>query len=206
MNTLTSLFISTLLGGAVLASGCSKDEGKSDKTTEDSSKPAKANKPESKPATAEKPKTTTEAKADTSFAAGMMQSYETCRALLASDKAELADCATGIVTASKTAHKDAPEAAHGHISAMVTAAEALAKIAPDDIEAVRLGFGEVSKSMVAMLTAAPEAAKSYHLFECSMAKGYKKWAQPGKELQNPYMGTKMLSCGEEVHDHHAGMK
>ncbi|MBL4634322.1 MAG: DUF3347 domain-containing protein [Kofleriaceae bacterium] len=205
MNTLTTLLISTLVGGAILASGCSKDESKSDKTTEASQKSAKANKPKSKPDTAEIPKTT-QAKADTSFAAGMMQSYETCRALLASDKAELADCAAGIVAASKTAHKDAPEAVHGHISTTVSAAEALAKIAPDDIEVVRLGFGEVSKAMVAMLTAAPEAAKSYHLFECPMAKGYKKWAQPGKELENPYMGTKMLSCGEEVHDHHLGMK
>ncbi len=206
MNTLTSLFISTLVGGAVLVSGCSNDEGKSDKTTEASKKPAKASKTEPKPEKAEQPKPTTEVKSDASFAAGMMQSYETCRALLASDKAELADCATGIVTASKTAHKDAPETAHGHISTMVSAAEALAKIAPDDIEVVRLGFGEVSKAVVAMLTAAPEAAKSYHLFECPMAKGYEKWAQPGKQLENPYMGTKMLSCGEEVHDHHLGMK
>lgn len=202
MKLLTKLCIVTLFTGVTGASGCTKDKGDSDTKSDTSSKSSVPNKTEIKLKVAVNPE---ESKEDSSFAAGMMNAYETCRSLLASDKSELADCAAGIVTASKSAHKDAPEAAHEHISKMVSAAEAMAEIASDDIEAVRLGFGDVSEATVAMLTAAPEAAKSYHLFECTMAKGYQKWAQPGKKLENPYMGTKMLSCGEEVHDHHKGM-
>jgi threonine/homoserine/homoserine lactone efflux protein len=38
----------------------------------------------------------------------------------------------------------------------------------------------------------------YHVFECPMAKGYKRWVQPTDELENPYMGQEMLTCGSEV--------
>ena len=135
-----------------------------------------------------------------------MTSYEECRALLAADKTEgIAECANGIIAASKTAHAEAPEAAHEHIGSLVKAAEALAGTKAGDIEALRLRFGGVSEPVVAMLTAAPDTGKNYHVFECPMAKGYQRWAQPGATLENPYMGAKMLSCGMEVHDHHAGM-
>lgn len=141
------------------------------------------------------------------FAQGMMDSYESCRSLLAGDSSDgIVECATGIVAASKTAHASAPNAAHKHIEALVTTAEALAKSPMDDIEKVRLAFGEVSKSVIAMLTASPELGKQYHVFECPMAKGYRRWAQATAKLENPYMGTAMLTCGSEVHDHHEGVK
>ncbi len=147
------------------------------------------------------------ASTDTSFAAGMMTSYEECRALLAADTSEgVSNCAMAIVEASRSAHVKAPKAAHEPIGSVVKAAEALATLGTDDIEAQRLGFGELSRATVAMLTAAPVVAKNYHLFECPMAKGYKRWAQPGATLENPYMGKKMLTCGTEVHDHHKGIK
>ncbi len=202
MSTIPTPLLSLIIATSFSFAACSKDEAKTDPDPKPT--PTAEVKPETKTAPETKP--TEAAIDDKSFAAGMMSSYEECRALLAADKTEgIADCANGIVAASKTAQADAPEAATAHIGTVVKAAEALASAKADDIEAVRLSFGGVSESVVAMLTAAPSAAKSYHVFECPMAKGYKRWAQPGATLENPYMGAKMLSCGMEVHDHHKGM-
>jgi len=142
---------------------------------------------------------------DKTFAAEMMRSYELCRALLAADTGEgVADCANGIAVASKSAQAEAPEAAGEHIASLAKAAEALAGTKPDDMGALRLSFGGVSEAVVAMLRAAPDTARHYHVFECPMAKGYKRWVQPGATLDNPYMGAKMLRCGSEVDDPFAG--
>ncbi len=194
-TTVLIAFASTALGFAA----CSKEE----KETATPSPAPTALK--EAPATTPTAAPTEKPAAKASFAKGMMDSYEVCRALLAGDSTEgIADCANGIVTASKASHGAAPEAAHTHIGSLEKAALALAAAPADDIAATRLAFGVVSESVVALLMSAPEAAKDYHLFECPMAEGYKRWAQPGAELQNPYMGAKMLSCGSEVHDHHKG--
>ena len=204
MYTFSKLMIAVVAGGTLMAPACSKDDKPAKTSGEPTEKPKATVEPKANTQPVAKP---SESEADTSFAADMMKSYEECRALLAADKtAGLSACAEGIVEASQTAHATAPEAAHEHITTLAKAAELLSKAPTDDIEAIRLSFGEVSKSAVAMLTAAPEAAKSYHLFECPMAKGYKRWAQPGPGLENPYKGAKMLTCGSEVHDHHADMK
>ncbi len=177
MFTISRLMIVFTTAGGLMLAACSKDESKQAPPTEEAPKNG----------------------ADSRFAAGMMKSYEVCRSLLANDKSEgIAECATGIVEASKAALAGAPEAAQGHIGSLVKAAEALAKAPAEDIAAQRLSFGDVSEATVAMLTAAPDAAKGYHVFECPMAKGYKRWAQPGPALENPYMGASMLSCGSAV--------
>lgn len=185
MNYIVTTTFFALLSAAAAFSACSS-EGQS---THNETVP----KPESKLA------------APGNFAFGIMKSYETCRDLLASDTSDgIVDCAKGIAKASATAHGAAPEAAQEYMRALERASEALAASPADDIEKARLAFGEVSKSVVAMLTVAPEAGAQYHVFECPMAKGYQRWAQPADELENPYMGSKMLTCGAEVHDHHRG--
>ena len=199
MHKFTTSLIVALASTALGFAACSKEEKETapTPTAPTGSKKAPAETPSVAP--------TDKPAANASFAKGMMDSYEVCRALLAGDSTEgIAECANGIVAASKTSHGAAPEAAHTHIAALEKAALALAAAPADDIAATRLAFGVVSESVVALLMSAPEAAKDYHLFECPMAKGYKRWAQPGAELQNPYMGAKMLSCGSEVHDHHKG--
>ncbi len=199
MNKFTTSILIALTTIALAATACSKEK-KAD--TSSPTPTATKNAPTAKPAATP----TAKPVAKGSFAKGMMDSYEVCRALLAGDSTEgIADCANGIASASKASHGAAPEAAHEHIGSLEKAAKALAAAPADDIEATRLAFGVVSESVVALLMSAPEAAKDYHLFECPMAKGYKRWAQPGVELQNPYMGAKMLTCGSEVHDHHKGM-
>ncbi len=206
MYSIPKTVLSITIAATFSLAACSKDDAK--KAEDPAPAASDETKTEGTPTTETKPDEVKAAPSeDHSFAAGMMKPYEECRALLAADKTEgIADCANGIAEAAKSAHAAAPEATHEHITDLATAAEALAKAKSDDIAAVRLSFGEVSKSAVAMLVAAPKAAQSYHLFECPMAKGYKKWAQPGATLENPYMGAKMLSCGSELHDHQAGMK
>jgi len=135
---------------------------------------------------------------------GVMGPYETCRALLAADKTEgVGECAAGIQKAATAGTATAPASAKPHLTATATAAGKLASSA-GDLDAARLAFGDVSKAVIALLTSNPEVAAKYHVFECPMAKGFKRWAQADTDHANPYMGTAMSSCGSEVHDHHAG--
>jgi hypothetical protein len=189
--TKRSLAFTIIFAAVFCASACKKDEpakkAQSSETQEPVAQPVPASGPEA--------------------IVNVMKPYEQCRSLLAADKAEgVAECASAIAAAAGAAEGSAPESAKAHLGAIKTAADALAKAPADDIEATRQAFGEVSKPVVALLTAVPEAAKDFHVFECPMAKGYKRWVQPEAKLANPYMGSKMLECGTEVHDHHQGMQ
>lgn len=195
----TNLLFALTMGAAFTIAGCSKAE------TKDEAPPAKTKAPaakeESPKPEAAKPKTD-EAEA----VKAVMKPYEECRGLLAADKADgIATCAGAIATAAKAGEAKAAAETKEHFATVAGAAEALAKAPAEDVAAVRLAFGEVSQPIVALLTAVPTAAKDYHVFECPMAKGYKRWAQTDKQMANPYMGTRMLECGKEVHDHHEGM-
>lgn len=123
--------------------------------------------------------------------AAVMKHYETCHGKLADDSADVADCAAAIAREAAS-HEGAP------MKRVAEAAEALEATSPDDIEKVRMAFGELSREVVGLLGSVPGAAARYHVFECSMATGYKRWAQSEKTLKNPYMGAKMSECGSEV--------
>ncbi len=139
----------------------------------------------------------------------IMKPYEGCREQLAADQTDLARCAADLKAAtSKVGDLEVAKK-------MAAAANALAAAPTDDIEKQRLAFGEVSRLIEVMLTKTPAAAAQYNMYECPMAKGFKRWAQPihsgparsdtpSNSMANPYMGAKMLSCGSPVHDHHKG--
>jgi len=125
--------------------------------------------------------------------------YEDMRADLAVDKTGTVPAlAAKLSGAVKAAGNAAPHTARPRYQAVVTAADKLAEIAGSESAKVRLQFGEVSRPIVALLVAAPELAGSYHVFQCPMAKGYKRWVQPTASLSNPYMGTRMPTCGMEL--------
>jgi len=126
--------------------------------------------------------------------AKVMTGYEQCRALLAADQGDLASCAKAIGQAARAL----PESAGSHRSHVVSAADKLSKTDAKDLDALRLAFGDVSQGVVGLLENAPDQAQNYHVFECPMAKGYKRWVQTDTELANPYMGQKMLACGSAV--------
>ena len=187
-----------VLGAAFTLWACKKDEEK-----------AKASAPTKQVTNPTNPVTKAPAKtpaiADATYVSDLMKPYEVCRALLAADKgAGVADCAKKLSAAANAVGK-APAAAKPHLAELGKAADALANTPADDLATLRLAFGSVSKTVVALLAASPAAAKDYRVFECPMAKGYKRWAQHDKNMANPYMGKAMLACGTEVHDHHGGM-
>ncbi len=64
-----------------------------------------------------------------------------------------------------------------------------------DLAAARDAFGDVSKQVVTLVAANAALQTGRFLFECPMAKGYQKWVQTTKKLENPYFGKEMTTCG-----------
>lgn len=76
--------------------------------------------------------------------------------------------------------------------AIAKSAKAMAEAA--DIKAARLAFGDLSEAVIAVGKAegwkdVPEVKLAY----CPMVK--KPWIQKESEIQNPYYGAAMLTCG-----------
>ncbi len=83
--------------------------------------------------------------------------------------------------------------ARAQLLALSTAAAALRA---QDINAARLGFGELSMRLTAYLQAAgPRKIPPYQFF-CPMAQ--KGWLQADKDTRNPYYGSSMLKCGDLI--------
>ena len=118
--------------------------------------------------------------------------YEACRKLLAADSTKgIREHAKKIVSISEASSQKSK------LSKMTLAANELASTKGDDIAAVRLLFGNMSEQLIAYLREDSSMSKDIHVFECPMAKGYKKWIQPNDKLENPYMGSSMLHCGSK---------
>ena len=129
----------------------------------------------------------------------VMVPYEQCHRLLAADTGDGVQlCAADVAAAAVAAQKNGSKATNAHLSAIEMAARKLSRVPSSDLAALRLAYGELSRSVVSLVAATPTAKNNYHVFECPMAKGYKRWVQPSGKLVNPYMGTAMLTCGSEV--------
>ena len=125
----------------------------------------------------------------------VLTTTEHLRATLAADGLEgVAADATTLGTAATALSADEATKALGE---SLTAASGALKTAADagDIKAVRLAYGEVSKVVVSMVAADPTLQSGRFLYECPMAKGYKRWVQVTEKMANPYMGKRMLECG-----------
>ena len=59
----------------------------------------------------------------------------------------------------------------------------------------RREFGALSRAVVTLLSEHEALAHGRYVFQCPMAQGYQKWVQTAEELENPYMGGRMLRCG-----------
>ena len=126
----------------------------------------------------------------------LLENYETVRQALAGDDGGFAAAfGSTLVGVSKEA-LDAAQPSHKEaLTAIYEAAQRLQQADRSDIEAVRLVFGQLSRGLVQLLVAEPALRQGRFLFECPMAKGYKRWVQTKEKLENPYMGGKMLGCG-----------
>lgn len=65
-----------------------------------------------------------------------------------------------------------------------------------DVKAARLAFGDLSRGVVAAVAADATLQPGRFLFSCPMAAGYQQWVQLSSTMANPYMGKRMLGCGE----------
>ena len=84
------------------------------------------------------------------------------------------------------------------LSDLAAAAEKLGATPSSDMRALRSGFGDVSRAVVTLIVADESLAGDRYIFRCPMAMGYKKWVQTSPELENPYMGSRMLRCGSKT--------
>jgi membrane fusion protein, copper/silver efflux system len=68
-----------------------------------------------------------------------------------------------------------------------------------DLETARTQFGHVSDAMASQLAHfVPPMQEPLTIASCPMwKKSPGRWLQSGEELQNPFMGQKMLTCGEK---------
>jgi Cu(I)/Ag(I) efflux system membrane fusion protein len=127
---------------------------------------------------------------------GLFAEYEQIHAALVRDDAsQVAAAATRIHTQAQAIHSPALSA---RMAEVASAAQALSQADTSDLPAVRRAFGALSQPLVALLDENSELAANRHVFECPMAEGYGRWIQPSAELQNPYMGTAMPTCGQAV--------
>ncbi len=114
----------------------------------------------------------------------LLADYESVRASLASDDAS---------TVPATAKRIAAAATREKIEPIRAAALKLAE-AKGDLAASRAAFAPLSKGVINLLAASPELAKGKFVYACPMVKGYGKWVQAKKEIENPYKGSAMLRC------------
>ncbi len=125
-----------------------------------------------------------------------LDAYEQIRAQLAADDvAGVTSSAETLANAAGEAASKVPEKLRTHLQEVASSARGLKDMSKEDANAVRRTFGDVSRSVIVLLAAEPALQEGRHVFKCPMAQGYKKWVQPTAELSNPYMGTRMPSCG-----------
>jgi hypothetical protein len=124
--------------------------------------------------------------------------YEEIRAALARDDGS--EVPTNAMLLAKAAEQAAEGSSdtRAELQELVATAEKLGAIPNSDMRSLRGAFGEVSRAVVSLIVADESLANDRYIFRCPMARGYKKWVQTRAELENPYMGSRMLRCGAKT--------
>ena len=167
------LALATITASTLLF-GCTKDERKA--APAESSLPA-----------------TVRASIDTAVSA-----YEDIRVALADDRSNVRMQALTLAGAAEVASESAPPTLRQPLDDLAVSSRGLAAIADGDLSQARTSFGDVSRALIAVLSAEPSLQPGRRVYECPMAKGYKKWVQLDDTISNPYMGSTMLQCGSEA--------
>ena len=121
-----------------------------------------------------------------------LAAYERVRALLAEDRTEgLAEAAAEAAEAFDVAADEATGS--DRLRAAARSARRLSEAT--DIGEARESFGELSEHVVAVVASDPARQTALYRFSCPMAPGLGEWVQPSPDIENPYMGTSMPTCG-----------
>lgn len=125
--------------------------------------------------------------------------YEQIRAALASDDGSRVPATSlRLARSASRAAANASGTTAPVLRELSAAAEALGALPDSDLTNLRIAFGDVSRAVVSLIVADPSLASGRYIFRCPMTMGYKKWVQTSAELENPYMGSRMLHCGSET--------
>ncbi|WP_168567126.1 efflux RND transporter periplasmic adaptor subunit [Crateriforma spongiae] len=127
--------------------------------------------------------------------------YFEIQSAMANDSAPSAIAVNTFVDATRRLETDAsvPDFAQLNFASARRAAVRMSQ----SLEVARHSFRSVSHALLKAATSArgPETAESLVHMYCPMVPGGGgDWMQPGGELQNPYWGSEMLTCGEVVRD------
>ena len=126
---------------------------------------------------------------------GIVKHYLAIETLLVNDKIE------GLAEHRKMLHHEAHDLIDATANAKVKElAQKISKTAhdqPEDVKAARMQFKAFSEALIPLVQVASptsDVAPVLYQANCPMAKA--SWLQTDKEVANPYMGQKMLRCGE----------
>jgi Cu(I)/Ag(I) efflux system membrane fusion protein len=121
---------------------------------------------------------------------------ERARVLLATDTiAGLGEAAHSVAEGARAAAMASPKDRPELGTALNGAAQAAEQLeATKDVEAARKAFAELNRQLLPALGADARLAKGLHVYECPMF-DHARWVQRGEMADNPYMGSKMLTCG-----------
>lgn len=126
----------------------------------------------------------------------ILSAYEQLRAQLAADKADgVIETATQLEQAANRAAALVSTPLQARVQAIALSASHVKQVQGKNLEELRTAFGHVSRSIILLISAEPALEQGLNVIECPMATGFKKWVQPSDTVSNPYMGTKMLTCG-----------
>ncbi len=137
-----------------------------------------------------------------------LAAYEDARRMLAADELDglpararrlAGTLALALQAAEAVAEDERPnvDPAIPFIAEARRAAEGLESAAAEGLEPAREAFSEVSRFLMAVAAADPELVEGRFVYSCPMTGGFNKWMQAEEEMENPYMGTEMLTCGSE---------
>ncbi|MDX1583855.1 MAG: efflux RND transporter periplasmic adaptor subunit, partial [Thermoanaerobaculia bacterium] len=124
--------------------------------------------------------------------------YEQIRLLLAADTIEGIEAhADHLAALLREARERGPETGapiSRQLDDATAAADRLREVST--IEDARAHFGELSSHLIAVVSPVSGLRAGWHLFSCPMVEGeHNLWLQPSDQLENPYMGQEMPSCG-----------
>lgn len=123
-----------------------------------------------------------------------LDAYESIRSALAADRlAGIATYARDLSTALRASSTGLQLEVSHALEGAAKASDRLADVTT--LDEARNALGNVSEVVVALVMSNKELQRGWHRFSCPMAKGFGEWVQRSPDISNPYMGTKMPTCG-----------
>ncbi len=126
-----------------------------------------------------------------------LDAYERTRAVLAKDSIDgIGTYARDLAEALRATRAGLTGAASELIDCLDHAAAGADNLAAaTTLDDARSAFSEVSRFVIPLVASDDRLQQGWHVFECSMQKGFGGWLQKSPNIENPYMGTKMSTCG-----------